>query len=150
MKTVALLDVNVLVALFQPEHVHHDLAHDWFAEHRQDGWATCPITEAGLVRLLANPRFHPGGIGVATVVDRLRRLQADRAHEWWEANISLADPTLFKPTSIRGHRQVTDVYLAGLAHSRGGKLVTFDGAVLWSAVAGARPSLIEVLSEAAE
>lgn len=48
MKKVALLDVNV-VALFQPEHVHHDLAHDWFAAHRRDGWATCPVTEAGVV-----------------------------------------------------------------------------------------------------
>jgi hypothetical protein len=150
MTKVALLDVNVLVALFQPEHVHHDLAHDWFAEHRQYGWATCPITEAGLVRLLANPRFHSGGIGVSAVVERLRRLQSDRAHEWWEANISLADPTLFQLRAVRGHRQVTDVYLAALAHSRGGKLVTFDGAVLWSAVAGAKPSLVEVLSEAAE
>jgi toxin-antitoxin system PIN domain toxin len=150
MKKVALLDVNVLVALFQPEHVHHDLAHDWFAEHRQDGWATCPITEAGLVRLLANPRFHPGGIGVSAIVEKLRKLQSDRAHEWWEANISLADPKRFQLTAIRGHRQVTDVYLAGLAHSRGGKLVTFDGAVLWSAVTGAKPSLIDVLSEVDE
>ena len=150
MTGVALLDVNVLVALFQPEHVHHDLAHDWFAEHRQDGWATCPVTEAGVVRLLANPRFHAGGVPVSTVVEKLRRLQSDRAHEWWPANISLADPKLFQLPAIRGHRQVTDVYLAGLAHSRGGRLVTFDGAVLWSAVAGAKPSLVEVLSELAE
>jgi toxin-antitoxin system PIN domain toxin len=147
MKRVALLDVNVLVALFQPEHVHHDLAHDWFADHRQDGWATCPVTEAGLVKLLANPRFHSGGVGVAAVVERLRRLQSDRAHEWWEANISLTDPKLFELTAIQGHRQVNDVYLAGLAQSRGGKLVTFDRAVLWRAVSGAKPSLVEVLSE---
>lgn len=150
MKKVALLDVNVLVALFQPEHIHHDLAHDWFAEHRQDGWATCPVTEAGLVRLLSNPRFHSGAVGVTTVVEKLRRLQSDQAHQWWDAHISLTDPALFRLTAIRGHRQVTDVYLAGLAHSRGGKLVTFDGAVLWSAVAGAKPSLIEVLSEGEE
>jgi len=146
MKKVALLDVNVLVALFQPDHVHHDLAHDWFAENRRAGWATCPVTETGLVRLLANPRFHTGGIAVSAVVERLRRLQSDPSHEWWEASISLADAALFQLTSIRGHRQVTDVYLAGLAHSRGGKLVTFDRAVLWSAVAGAKPSLVEVLS----
>ena len=150
MKKVALLDVNVLVALFQPEHVHHDLAHDWFAEHRQDGWATCPVTEAGVVRLLANPRFHQGAIGVTAVVEKLRRLQSDRFHHWWEANISLADPRLFQLTAIRGHRQVTDVYLAGLAHSRNGTLVTFDGAVQWSAITGATPSLVEVLSESVE
>ena len=146
MKKVALLDVNVLVALFQPDHVYHDLAHDWFAEHRRDGWATCPITETGVVRLLANPRLPMGGIAVSAIVERLRRLQSDRAHEWWEASISLADAALFQLSAVRGHRQVTDVYLAGLAHARGGKLVTFDGAVPWSAVTGARPSLIEVLS----
>jgi toxin-antitoxin system PIN domain toxin len=146
MKKVALLDVNVLVALFQPDHVHHDLAHDWFAHNRRAGWATCPVTETGLVRLLANSRFHTGGIAVSAVVERLRRFRSDPAHEWWEANISLADPALFELTAIQGHRQVTDVYLAGLAHARGGKLVTFDRAVLWNAVIGAKPSLIEVLS----
>jgi uncharacterized protein len=150
MTKVALLDVNVLVALFQPEHVHHELAHDWFAEHRQAGWATCPITETGVVRLLANPRFHAGGIAVAAVVERLRRLQSDEAHQWWDANISIGDANLFRLTEIRGHRQVTDVYLAGLAHSRGGKLVTFDRAVSWSAIAGAKPSLVEVLSESVQ
>ncbi|MEO5822338.1 MAG: TA system VapC family ribonuclease toxin [Vicinamibacteraceae bacterium] len=150
MKKVALLDVNVLVALFQPEHVHHELAHDWFAENRHAGWATCPVTETGLVRLLANPRFHAGGVAVSAVVERLRRLQSDPAHEWWEASISLTDPNLFQLTAIRGHRQVTDVYLAGLAHARDGKLVTFDRAVLWSAVSGAKATLIEVLSESAE
>jgi uncharacterized protein len=150
MKKVALLDVNVLVALFQPDHVHHDLAHAWFADHRRDGWATCPVTETGLVRLLANPRLHMGGVAVTAVVDRLRRLQSDAAHQWWEASISLADEDRFNLAAIRGHRQVTDVYLAGLAHSRGGKLVTFDRGVLWSAVTGALPSLIEVLSEHAE
>jgi toxin-antitoxin system PIN domain toxin len=146
MTKVALLDVNVLVALFQPDHVHHDLAHDWFADNRRSGWATCPVTETGLVRLLANPRFHGSGIAVSAVVERLRRLQSDPAHEWWEANISLTDAALFQLTAIRGHRQVTDVYLAGLAHSRHGKLVTFDRGVSWSAVAGAKPSLVEVLS----
>jgi toxin-antitoxin system PIN domain toxin len=146
MRRVALLDVNVLVALFQPDHVHHELAHDWFAENRQGGWATCPVTETGLVRLLANPRVHVGGIAVSAVLERLRRLQSDPTHQWWEANVSFADAALFQLMAIQGHRQVTDVYLAGLAHSRGGKLVTFDRAVLWSAIRGAKPSLVEVLS----
>ena len=95
-------------------------------------------------------RSTTGGIAVGAVVERLRRLQSDSAHEWWEANVSIADPASFDLSAIRGHRQVTDVYLAGLAHSRHGKLVTFDRAVLWSAVAGAKPSLVEVLSEHAE
>jgi predicted nucleic acid-binding protein len=53
---IALLDVNVLVAFFDPDHVHHDLAHDWFAGQRRSGWATCAITESGFVRVISNPR----------------------------------------------------------------------------------------------
>jgi toxin-antitoxin system PIN domain toxin len=145
MSRVALLDVNVLVALFAPDHVHHELAHDWFGEERRRGWATCPITETGVVRVLANPRVHDG-VAVSEVIGRLRRLQSDPAHEWWEANVSFSDAALFRPAAMRGHRQVTDLYLAGLAHARGGRLVTFDRGVLWNAVVGARPSLVEVLS----
>lgn len=134
----------MLAALFAPDHVHHELAHDWSGEERHAGWAICPITETGLVRLLTNPRVHEG-VAVAEVIDRLRRLQSDSAHEWWEANVSFADVTVFRPTALRGHRQVTDLYLAGLAHSRGGKLVTFDRGVLCNAVVDAKPSLVEVL-----
>ena len=54
MSRVALLDVNVLVALFNPVHVHQELAHDWFADHRASGWATCPLTENGFLRVLGN------------------------------------------------------------------------------------------------
>ena len=79
-------------------------------------------------------------------MDRLRRLQSDPAHAWWEANVSFTDAALLRPTAMRGHRQVTGLYLAGLAQSRGGKLVTFDRGVLWNAVVDAKPSLAEVLS----
>ena len=57
MNGVALLDVNLLVALFDPDHVHHELAHDWFADNHAHGWATCPLTQNGFVRILAHPRF---------------------------------------------------------------------------------------------
>ena len=57
MSQVALLDVNLLVALFDPDHIHHDLAHDWFEDHHRSGWATCPVTENGFVRVLANPAY---------------------------------------------------------------------------------------------
>jgi toxin-antitoxin system PIN domain toxin len=147
MNRVALLDVNVLVALFEPDHVHHELAHDWFAERRDSGWATCPVTETGLVRMLMNPRVR-GGVAIAAsaVIDRLRTFRADATHHWWEADVSLADASIFRPTAVQGHRRVTDLYLAGLAHARGGKLVTFDQSVLWNAIVGARPSLVEVLA----
>ena len=146
MSKVALLDVNVMVALFEPDHVHHELAHGWFADNRAAGWATCPVTETGLVRVLSNPRVREGGFAVSDVVDRLRRFRSDASHHWWDTGISLTDARLFQLGAIRGHRQVTDLHLAGLAHAKGGKLVTFDRSVVWSAVVGARPSLVEVIS----
>jgi uncharacterized protein len=147
---VALLDVNFLVALFEPDHVHHDIAHDWFAENRMSGWATCPVTETGLIRVLASSRLREGGVATSKLADLLRGFRAGKFFEWWDTGVSLTDQRLFNLAAIRGHRQVTDIYLAGLAQSRGGKLVTFDRTILWSAIVGAKPSLVEVVSAADE
>jgi predicted nucleic acid-binding protein len=48
----ALFDVNVLIALFDPAHVHHESAHAWWKANQSSGWATCPLTENGFVRVL--------------------------------------------------------------------------------------------------
>lgn len=69
----ALLDVNLLVALFDPDHVHHEVAHDWFSDHRADGWATCPVTENGCIRVLGNPKYVATPLRAAELVDRLRQ-----------------------------------------------------------------------------
>jgi uncharacterized protein len=68
---VALLDVNVLVALFDPDHVHHEAAHGWFAANRAAGWATCPLTENGLIRVLSNPAYAVTPETPAAIVQRL-------------------------------------------------------------------------------
>lgn len=146
MSVIALLDVNVLVALFEPGHVHHDMAHDWFAQNRRSGWAMCPVTETGLVRVLAGLHLRSDGLATSELVDRVRRFRSGKSSEWWATGVSLTDASLFDLAAIRGHRQLTDIYLAGLAHSHGGKLVTFDRGILWTAIVGARPSLIEVVS----
>ena len=73
MSRVALLDVNVLAALFDPDHIHHDLAHDWFAEEGRANWATCPVTEAGFIRVLCNPTYRAALARAANLSDRLRR-----------------------------------------------------------------------------
>lgn len=142
----ALLDVNVLVALFNPDHIHHDPAHDWFADHRERGWATCPITENGLVRVLARVDYGAALARAADVVERLRRFCASGHHTFWPASVSLRDETLFKPALIRGHRQVTDVYLLGLAVRMGGCLVTFDRTIPTGAVVGATGDTLIVVS----
>ena len=129
MKRVALLDVNVLVALFDPDHVHHDPAHDWFADHRADGWATCPITENGLVRVLSSPGYGPTTEPPAAIISRLRKFCASAHHTFWPDAVSLRDERLFAARLPVTSRQLTDVYLLALARHHGGSLATFDHAI---------------------
>jgi toxin-antitoxin system PIN domain toxin len=142
----ALLDVNVLVALFDPDHVHHDLAHDWFADNRKAGWATCPITENGFVRVLGNPAYGSRITRPDELLARLRRFCASGDHRFWTDVVSLRDDRLFNLSFLAGHRQVTDIYLLGLATKMRGRLVTFDGGISIKAVVGATAHTLEVVA----
>jgi toxin-antitoxin system PIN domain toxin len=148
MARVALLDVNVLVALFDPDHVHHDLAHDWFADHRAGGWATCATTENGFVRVVSNPRYQAEAPRPAVALDQLRRFCASGHHHFWAEDLSLRDAARFDLKNARGHGQLTDVYLLGLAKCRGGRLATFDRTIPLSAVTGARADVLAVIAPA--
>jgi len=142
---VALLDVNVLVALFDPDHVHHEIAHDWFADHRERGWATCPLTQNGFLRTAAALARPGEGITVAALADRLRKFIASGHHEFWPEDLSITDGRLFNTEPTRGHQQLTDVYLLGLAVRRKGVLATFDQRIPTAAVRGAKRDSIAVL-----
>ena len=146
MSRPALLDVNILVALFDPDHIHHELAHDWFADHRADGWATCPVTENGFIRVLSNPAYGAAATRPHDLVNRLSRFCAGRHHTFWPAALSLREAGIFQGEFIRGHRQVTDVYLLALAAKMGGTLATFDRSVPVSAVIGATRDILQVVS----
>ena len=148
MKRVGLLDVNVLVALFDPDHVHHDLAHDWLADHKRAGWATCPITENGLVRVLSNPAYPAGSYPAADLAVRLRAFAESGHHVFWPDDVSLRDRTLFQHPLASGHRHLTDVYLLALAKRHDGALVTFDRSIPLAAVAGATRQHLHVVSPA--
>jgi toxin-antitoxin system PIN domain toxin len=141
---VTLLDVNVLVALFDPNHIHHLTAHDWFAETRGQGWVTCPLTENGLIRVLSNPRYPGRRTTVDDSAQRLRMFCESDQHQFWEDSLSVLDGSVQTP-HIQGHRQVTDVYLLALAVARGGRLVTFDAAMSIAAVRNATPAHLIVL-----
>jgi toxin-antitoxin system PIN domain toxin len=143
---VALLDVNVLVALFDPDHVHHEAAHGWFAANRQAGWATCPLTENGLIRILSNPAYAAVPEMPAAIVRRLEAFCASGDHVLWADEVSLRDSRLFEPTAPASYRQVTDVYLLGLARRKGGCLATFDASIPLTAVAGATRAHLEIIS----
>lgn len=145
MRAPALLDVNVLVALFDPDHVHHEAAHAWFARHRAEGWATCPLTENGLVRVVSHPAYAPGAGWAALAVGRLRAFGQASDHRFWPDDVSLTDATLFDLASGLPHRQVTDLYLLGLAVRHGGRLATFDRDIPAAKVRGARPGSVELI-----
>jgi len=142
---VSLLDVNVLVALFFPDHVHHDLAHDWFADHRHEGWATCPLTENGFVRVACQQPSDDALVRPVDVIAHLARFCRDKLHHMWTDSVSLTDTALFAPQFIGGHRQVTDVYLVGLAKKMAGRLATFDRAIPVEAVRGGTAELLHVI-----
>jgi hypothetical protein len=146
MSRAGLLDVNVLVALFDPDHVHHDVAHDWFADRGRSGWATCPFTEAGFIRVLSNPAYGGGAIRARDLVGRLRRFCRSGGHVFWPDDLSLLDESVFDASHVAGHRQLTDIYLLGLAHTRGGYLATFDRGIPMRAVKGATAASIEVIA----
>ncbi len=144
--SVPLLDVNVLVALFDPAHPDHEEAHRWFARHRKRGWATCPVTINGCVRVLSNPAYPTVEATPAEVISRLRVLCSEAGHLFWEDRVSLLDQTLFRPQMIGGHQQITDVYLLGLAVRYEGTLATFDGSIPVNAVIGATADHLEWLA----
>lgn len=140
----ALLDVNVLIALFDPDHVSHEPAMAWFAKHAKEGWASCPLTQNGCVRIMSSSSY-PNAQPVQTLVTRLAEACAERMHEFWADEPSLLDSTVFDTTRIHGPRQITDVYLLGLAVRHDGRFVTFDGRIPLQAVRRATEKNLVVL-----
>ncbi len=120
---MALLDVNALVALAWDSHVHHAPMRAWFATHRAGGWATCPITESGFVRVSSNRHVLPSPIGVHAAREVLALLRAIEGHHFVTDDVSLTDQDV---PMIAGHRQVTDAHLLTLARRRGLRVLTFD------------------------
>lgn len=146
--SVHLLDVNVLVALFDPDHVHHDLAHEWFGAERANGWATCPTTETAFLRILTQPAYDGTVTRPEAIAARLRVFCASGHHHFWADTVSVTDLGAIRPSYIRGPRQVTDAYLLALAVKMGGRLATFDRNIAVSAVTGAGKDAVHVIGAA--
>jgi toxin-antitoxin system PIN domain toxin len=144
--SIALLDVNVLIALFQPSHIYHEAAHDWFATNRNQGWATCPLTENGVLRILANSAvFGDHHHSPASLRSRLDTLCSSEEHVFWPDSVSLRDEQLYNLSGV-SHRQITDIYLLGLAVANTGRLATFDRRIPLEAVINARRDSLEIIS----
>jgi toxin-antitoxin system PIN domain toxin len=139
----ALFDVNFLVALAWPNHSMHALAVRYFRETRDHLFATCPITEAGFVRISLNPQIVAETKSCAAALEILQRFRALPGHRFWPDDLDLAAALSLFPL-LSGHRQVTDAYLLALADSKGGRLVTFDRAILTMAPPELEKSVILV------
>jgi uncharacterized protein len=140
----ALLDVNVLLALMDSAHVHHGAALAWWRNERDKGWASCPLTQNGFVRIVCQGRY-PERPTAAQAIEQLRLQLAEPGHEFWPDDVSIAETALFDRTRILGPKQISDVYLLALAVKNGGRFVTFDRSVPLRAVRGAEPKHLAML-----
>ena len=143
---IALHDVNVLVALFDPAHLHHEAAHAWFGGNRNRRWATCPLTENALVRILSNASYPGRRTTLEDAASRLRTLCLDRQHVFWPDSVSVRDAGRIRWNHVHGHRQLTDVYLLALSVANQGCLATFDSTISLRTVQGAEPDNLELLA----
>ena len=123
---IRLLDVNVLIALAWPNHVHHDAARSWFARLRGTGWATCPMTEAGFVRVSCNPSAVKQSVTPSEAIALLSRLGRLESHAYWAMDRSITSLPPGILARIQGYRQITDAMLLALAMQYGGQLATLD------------------------
>jgi len=134
----SLFDVNLLLALFQPDHVHFGRAQEWWEANQRYGWASCPLTQNGFVRIISQPNY-PKPLPTAEAVTRLAEQIGRTDHIFWPDDLSIADQAVFDPGSILGPNQITDVYLLALAVKNGGRLATLDRGFSLRAVCGAEP-----------
>ncbi len=142
--TRALLDINVLLALLDSDHVDHGRAHGWLEGGIEDGWASCAITENGFVRIISQPRY-PSPISPAEAIDLLRRACDSGPHEFWPCDVSLLDAQIVDSSRLHGPRQVTDAYLLALAKMHDGRFATFDRSLPITSVKGASKDHLTVL-----
>ena len=140
----ALFDVNLLVALLDEQHVHHARAHRWWSAARAHGWASCPLTENGLLRVISQP-VYPNSLSVSAAHALLRQQMTETDHAFWPADVSVLDTDLIDRDRILGPKQITDVYLLALAVKHGGCLATLDGGVSLDAVRGAEARHLVVI-----
>ncbi|MCX6911636.1 MAG: VapC toxin family PIN domain ribonuclease [Verrucomicrobia bacterium] len=126
------------------QHLAHGRAHAWLAQNLGTGWASCPLTENGCLRVLTNPRYA-APVPALDVLAKLATAKTGGHHEFWADDLTITDTQVFDRTKWRGHQQVTDTYLLALAVKHSGRLVTFDTGIALDTVRGAMPHHLLVL-----
>jgi uncharacterized protein len=140
----SLFDVNVLLALFQPDHVDFEQAQEWWKANEKYGWASCPLTQNGFARILSQqtyPKPVPAAEAIACLAEQTERTD----HVFWPDDLSIADGAAFDASGILGPNQITDAYLLALAVKNNGRLATLDRSILLRAVCGAEPRHLAVI-----
>lgn len=140
----SLFDVNVLLALLQPDHVHFERAQEWWKANERYGWASCPFTQNGFARIVSQQNYRKP-LPTAEAIARLAEQMVRTDHEFWPDDVSIADKNVFDPAGILGPNQITDSYLLALAVKNDGRLATLDQGVSLRAVRGAEPRHLVVI-----
>ena len=140
----ALLDINVLLALLDSDHIEHKRARAWIDAEIGSGWASCAITQNGFVRVVSQPRY-PSPVSPTEAMDLLSEACAEPHHVFWPCDVTLLNASAIDRTRLHGSRQVTDAYLLALATHHHGRFVTFDQSIPISAVLGATPANLMML-----
>lgn len=139
-----LLDVNFLIALLDPGHEAHEAAHQWFERNSRHGWATSPIIQNGVLRVLTK-LFASTNLRLSDIAEILRELCSSEHHHLLPETASILERGRYNIAALTP-KTITDVYLLDVAREDGGRLVTFDSHVPWQAVSGATRENLEVLS----
>ena len=135
-----LLDINVLIALTWPSHVHHRLAQEWFARRRSAGFRTCPLTQLGFVRISCNRNAIADAVSPRGAMALLQAITALPEHSFWPDDVALGS---LDAGAWIGHRQVADAYLVALARKHRGAVATLDRGL--TRLEGGQRELIELL-----
>ena len=144
-----LLDVNVLIAILDPKHAHHQLALEWFIRQGVHAWATCPFTESGVTRILSSPQYVNVRFSPRDAAEILLSLKNRFAatHQFWPASLSIHDDC-FAIGRLTGSKQITDMYLLGLAAKYSGSLATLDQRLDWQTIRNQSPNIVTCLQPA--
>jgi uncharacterized protein len=141
---IALLDVNVLIAICDGHHIHHLHAAQWFSQHAKYGWASCPLTQNGVIRILPQLTKRP----VGQVIEQIHAMCASKHHHFWSDSLSIVDANKIDHDHLLGHNQITDIYLLALAVQNKGQLITLDKSIPIQAVKDAvKQNLIQLLGQ---
>ena len=132
----ALLDINVLIALHDRDHIHHERAALWLEANIAQGWASCPLTQNGVLRIMSQPGYSSPQ-PLAVLISMLQNSTTTPHHTFWSDDISTLDAAHFQHSHLHGPRQLTDIYLLALAVKNEARLVGFDQRIPLSAVRGA-------------